>query len=53
MGFEDYGIKSFKNKLWARDIYLDDNKDRFMIIIRLRVVVMDGGKENIAIRMGT
>jgi hypothetical protein len=38
VGFEDYGIKSFKNKLWARDIYLDDNKDRFMIIIRLRVV---------------
>lgn len=49
MGSEDYDIKLFKKKRGAIDIYLYDNKHRYVIIIRLSVVVTDGGKENIAI----
>lgn len=52
MGSEDYDIKLFKNKQGFIYIYLDGNKDRYMIIIRLSVVVTDGGKENIAIGWG-
>lgn len=52
MASEDYDIKLFKNKQGAIDIYLDDNKDRYLLIIRLSIVVTDGGKENIAIGWG-
>lgn len=34
-----YDIKLFKNKQGAMDIYLDDNKDRYLLIIRPSIVV--------------